>query len=288
MGAKRKQVSEEVRIEMAVEKARAVLDTVGNAPAGKLGTPAIREQVTSRLLDEGFERAGKGVRVPLVKQGRRLMDEGAHISLTMWKKRLAGTNAKEGDQLAKQLCKEGLAHLVLRGKQLSLVPADEGVAYREDLLAITRELKRTYDWLEKARKHKKGATVLDQDLKRALSELQETVAEARKSWGAKASGSPGPGGAPGSSGPLSMIVRGAILAARDEESLLAPVPEVSRRLRSQASAEEVKDALLVGHQQGHWELRPEGGLGRLSEADAELCPRGVGGLPLSFVRLKEN
>lgn len=287
MGAKKKQVSEEVRIEMAVEKARTVMDTVGNAPAGKLGAPAIREQVISRLLDEGFERAGKGVRVPLVKQGRRLMDGGAHIPLTMWKKRLAGASAKEGDQLAKQLCKEGLAHLVLRDKQLSLVPADEGVAYREDLLAITRELKRTYDWLEKARKDKKGATVLDQDLKLALSELQETVAEARKSWGAKA-GSPGPGGAPGSSGPLSMIVRGAILAARDEESLLAPVPEVSRRLRSQANAEEVRDALLAGHQQGHWELRPEGGLGRLSEADTELCPRGVGGLPLSFVRLKEN
>ena len=87
---------------------------------------------------------------------------------------------------------------------------------------------------------------------------------------------------------LREALRGALLALRDEDTALARVPEVSRRLRERASAQAVIEALLAASRQGELELRPEGGIGRLTDEDAALCPQGAAGVRLSWVRLQEG
>lgn len=51
------------------------------------------------------------------------------------------------------------------------------------------------------------------------------------------------------------------------------------------SNQEARSALLELDSGGFIELRPESGIGLLSEDDAALCPRGARGVVLSFARL---
>ena len=87
---------------------------------------------------------------------------------------------------------------------------------------------------------------------------------------------------------MPLALRGAILALRDEDSRLAPIPAVSRRLRGRATAKQVVELLLSEFQRGKLELRPEGAMGRLSPEERALCPVGAGGVPLSWVVLLEE
>jgi hypothetical protein len=154
-------------------------------------------------------------------------------------------------------------------------------------------LKVTQTWLAKANADKSGATVLQADVTEALSEVKRlcegsSADEPRPPrLGAKGSAAQSAGG----SEPriqLESVLRGAILALRDEDTALASVPAVSRKLRASATSAEVIQALLDGFKTGRVELRPEGGIGRLSLEDVALCPKGVGGVPLSWVRLLEG
>jgi len=73
--------------------------------------------------------------------------------------------------------------------------------------------------------------------------------------------------------------------AADPQTGLARVPDAVRPVLSTMSHEEARSALLALDSSGFIELRPESGIGLLTEDDAALCPRGARGVVLSFARL---
>lgn len=311
MATQRKKLSDQEKLEQAqqkhheavttaLDKARSLLGAQNALPVSKLGAPKIRSEVVQQLLNEGYESGSKGgVRVPLMAQAETLLEGGRHIAITQLSKHVAGATVAETKQLVQELCCSGKAHVVRRGKQMSLVPSSESVVPVEGLRDLAREFKSGLAWVTQLLKDKSGATVLRSDLREQLEPLLASVKEATAvpsttavpapaSRAASAGATVGAAGAPGSSAELAAQLRGAVLAVRDEDSRLASVPAVSRRIRDVAAPEEVKAALLAAHSLGELELRPEGGIARLSEADAELCPIGAGGIPLSWVRLRED
>jgi hypothetical protein len=69
---------------------------------------------------------------------------------------------------------------------------------------------------------------------------------------------------------------------------LAFVPRVIGNLAPELSAESVREALLEAARAGRIELRPEGGLARLSAAELEVCPKGAMGAALAWARSLEQ
>jgi hypothetical protein len=301
--ASKRNLSHEEQLEAAVAAARARLQSKGTATGTQLGSPAVRPQVVQRLCSEGYEPTAKGLRVGLQVQCDKLLADGKPMSLPDFKKRLEGATANEAKELPEQLRRAGKGHVVLRGKQPYLVPRAEPVLSRnalkemvDRLKATTAKLKATMAWLEKARRDKTEITVLESDLSTELAALTALLGKPGGKGEAAlpiaATAHPKTTTKPLSdteaSVPLRLALRGAILALRDEDSHLANVPNVSRRLRERASAKDVIDVLLSEFQRGKLELRPEGGFGRLSQEDSALCPVGAGGAPLSWVLLREE
>ncbi len=282
MAEKRKGANHEEQILQVVQRARRTLEERGAITSSKLGKAGIRTSVIERLIGEGYEKTKTGVRVKPELQGQQLARSGHAVAVGDLRKRLGGVSATEAKKIAQQLARSGAMHLVYRGKVPTLVPPSERVLEREALMALADQVKQLGDWLKRPRSDRAGASILLSDAQQALAELT-SVCASQATTPAPAAPRPAlPLGTPS----LSQALRGAVMAERDEDSGLASVPMVSRRLRPQASSEDVRAALLEAHEAGEVELRPEGGLGRLSDADAALCPRGANDLPLSWVRLR--
>lgn len=304
MGSKRK-VSLDEQLEAAVASARAGLEAKGVATGALLGAAAVRPQVVARLCSEGYEPTATGLRVALEGQAEKLLAQGKPMSLSGLAKRLKGAKAAEVKELAMQLNRDGKAHIVLRGKVSYLVSCGETVLRRDELEAAVKGLKAAAaklraiaTWMEKARKDKLALTVLESDLHVELAALsallEQSSAKTKVAVPDLASTKRADAQVVSSrrsvvtQPDLGVALRGAILALRDEDSRLASIPQVSRRLRELATAEAVAEALLAEYGQGRLELRPEGGIGRLSEEERALCPIGAGGIPLSWVSLLEE
>lgn len=273
--ASRRKVDLAEQLEAAVASARTLLEAKSMATGAQLGAAAVRPQVVQRLCGEGYEPTSKGVRVALAVQFGKLSAQGRPIPVADLKKRLKGASAKDLQEFVAELRRTSKVKLVLRGKQPCLVSTSEHVVEPRALETIAKKLKATVLWLEKARKDKLALSVLDADLAAELDTVKSLLGKGRSKEAEPLV-------------PLPVALRGAILALRDEDSRLASIPEVSRRLRERATSNEVIEVLLSEFRRGALELRPEGGLGRLSAEDAALCPRGAGGVPLSWVLLLEE
>lgn len=304
MGSRRKPSLEE-QLELAVASARSILETRGVVAGRQLGAVAVRPRVVQRLCSEGYEPTAKGVRVALGAQCERLLSEGEPVAVASLGKRLVGASAKELKALVDELREASRVQVVFRGKQQYLVRPDEPVLRRDGLKTLVDKLKLTTAWLEKARKDKADGGVLAADVLAELagfSGLLGTVSSdgvsallsnahdaSRKRHPDAPSPEPSAKSADSTrDASLQVALRGAILALRDEDSHLASIPMVSRRLRARATPKQVKDVLLSEFRGGKLELRPEGGMGRLNEEDRALCPMGAGGVPLSWVVLLEE
>jgi hypothetical protein len=79
-------------------------------------------------------------------------------------------------------------------------------------------------------------------------------------------------------------VLAAVDAARDARTGLSFVPVIIRRLSQVMALPVAHDVLLSAARRELIELRPEGGLGRLSEEELSLCPPGPAGTRLSWAR----
>jgi hypothetical protein len=76
----------------------------------------------------------------------------------------------------------------------------------------------------------------------------------------------------------------ALEATRDERTGLSFVPRVIQRLLSDRPLTAAHEMLLAAAREELIELRPEGGLGRLTSEELLLCPPGPGGTRLSWAR----
>lgn len=270
-------------IQRALVKARATLTEKGVAGGALLGAARLRPSVVSTLQEEGFELVGNKVRVRLESQLIDLVSSGAHTPLTQLQKRLSGTTAAEAKRLATKLTLRGDAQLVLREKVLTLVPKTEVTLAQAELKQLVTEMDSRLKWLKKAMNGKAPAGVLKADLKESLTGWSQLASAERSPQATLAT--------PKAVAPKTnhwKLIRGALLALANEDTGLARVPEIGRRLHVESPAVDLKAELLEAYQNGLVELRPEGGIGRLSIEDAALCPTGAGGIPLSWIRLLEE
>jgi len=131
--------------------------------------------------------------------------------------------------------------------------------------------------LLKAAGRKKGATLLASDVNSLLSRIAALAAPAPKG-----------AASPRSSTGIAENGLGQVLAAldatREERTGLSFVPRVVQQLIPHMHAAVAHQMLLTAARDELIELRPEGGLGRLTEEELALCPPGPGGTRLSWAR----
>jgi hypothetical protein len=73
-------------------------------------------------------------------------------------------------------------------------------------------------------------------------------------------------------------------AVRDSGSGMSFVPAIVRELGGAMPVADALELLMGAARRELIELRPEGGLGRLSDEELALCPRGPAGTRLSWAR----
>jgi hypothetical protein len=79
----------------------------------------------------------------------------------------------------------------------------------------------------------------------------------------------------------------AVDATRDSRTGLSFVPEIVAKLRPKLSSQAAGAILVAAAGDGLLELRPEGGINRLSEEELSMCPPGPQGTRLSWARRTE-
>ncbi len=284
-----------------------------------LGPPRARPAVVERLKEAGYEVTRSVVRRALVEQLRAALADGAFIPLKSVATFVSGATAKEAKLVATRLVAAGEAHLVRRTKIDTLVPASAPVVTRAQLAALQSALATLQKQVAPLTRSAAKATLLRDDVIRllepALDQLQEPSAKSPLGGAKRASRlaverNSGFGSAPRENAPRENAPRenaprenaprenaprehgtnglerlwGVLDAVQDERLGLSFIPKVMQELSPQLEPKAAQSVLLAAAKAGLVELRPEGGLGRLSEAELELCPTGPGGTRLSWAR----
>lgn len=264
-----------------VARARALLADSAALKLSALGPAAVRKQVAAALVQEGFEVTTSFVRKPLRAQLLSALEHGALLSLKGIGAHVVGASAADATRAANELAKAGAAKLVLRGKALSLCSNGTRTLGAAQLRTLDRELADLKKLVGQALKAKVPTCVLVTDVEDTLARAlpQAASAAARPERPA-----PQAGVTPQLDDRLSQVLR-AVDAARDVKLGLSFVPRVVELLALEAlSIEGAQAALLDAAERGAVELRPEGGLNRLSAAELLLCLPGPQGTKLSWVK----
>jgi hypothetical protein len=244
----------------------------------------VREEVVLRLRSEGFEVTRSVVRRPLAAQLSAALAHGATLSLKSIGSHVQGATAPEVKRTALGLVAQGKAHRVLRGTADTLAASDLLVASREELKTLRSILDGMSKNIARALRDRGGMTLLRADVKDALEKAWPEVtngifAKSRDNPSTRARG----GAQVVAASPIERILA-AVDATRDARSGLSFVPDIAKWIGTTMNAASARDALMLAASRGLLELRPEGGLNRLSEAELALCPPGPQGTRLSWVR----
>jgi hypothetical protein len=214
---------------------------------------------------EGFEVTKKLVRVPLASQILERVARGASATAKDLAALVVGGSKKEfAEALAALVASKNVA-LVVRTKETVVVGGAADVLAAHEIDGLERSLVALQASLKLVRKHR--ASLLRADVARALSDAvlppAPKVASDTKDI--------------------------AVLVERHSDpSGLTFVPAVVRAVGGEKSVAWVHSELLRGFREGRFELRPESGLGRLSEEDLRYCIPGPQGSKLSWVRAIAN
>jgi hypothetical protein len=251
--------------------ARAIetIEQDGAVARSSLGPPAGRDGLFEELRRRGYEMGKRFVRVPVAEQLEAALREGRYLGLKTLGAHVRGATATEARAVARQLANAGRAHLVLRSRSEALVPSTEDVLEGKELEGAAARVVEFAKVLHAA--SKKDLRVLRSDAR----DLLDRILESRCAPATK-----------GASGLELPRLLSAIDRVRDSSGL-AFVPKVVSSLAPDVDRETAKAALLEAESRGLLELRPETGLGRLSEAELLLCPEGAQGTRLSWARRKE-
>lgn len=272
--AKRSSAQPVPDIPQLVSLALATLATDGVVKLTALGPAAVRAQVAAEVAKQGFELTKSSLRRPASEQLKQALSDGAFIALKRAAAHVTGVTAAEAKRAALALVARGGAHLVLRGKEEVLVPPGTPVLARKELLELNAFAKNV---IGKAAASKTGLSVLHVDVAEALG---RAVPASAANNGARADRK--------STDRLLTSVLSAVDATREQQTGLSFVPAIIARLRPPLTSDAAREALLRAANEGLVELRPEGGINRLSAEELSLCLPGPQGTRLSWARRTEN
>ena len=278
--AKQKFAPQLADVPARVTQARAQLEAEGAVKLTALGPPATRGLIAAELGKSGFELTASWVRKPIAQQLQQALADGAFIALKGVAAHVAGATATEAKDAALALVASGAGYLVLRGREEVLVPSSAGVLSRKELAAFEALAK----VVAKAARAKNGLSLLRSDLTEAFAQALPPGAPVSGSISsvsnARTEKEP-------RDAALSRLLA-AVDATRDAHTGLSFVPSIVLRLRPSFTSDTAREALLTAAHSGLLELRPEGGINRLSAEELSLCPPGPQGTRLSWARRTES
>ena len=263
----------------AIAKLVADEGAVPKTALAKHGIPrAEAARALEKLAASGLEIAGKIVRVPLQKQLTSQLATSSVLPLRSIDSYVQGANKRDAMAAATELVAAGRARFVVRSTELLLASVDTPTLAERDLHRLESAVAKLAAAVKLARR--KGGTLLRADVEEALR-------------GFVSAAPPRPIGSTRDdrvTGTKLALLRdiGASIDEHRESSGLTWVPKLVRALGGLPAREAVHAELLRGARAGQLELRPESGMGRLSEEDAALCLAGPQGSRLSWVRRIEE
>jgi hypothetical protein len=269
MAQRKKTVSpaDEAALEAA---ARAELGREGLVKLATIKPVAARASLVAKLAAAGFEVTKSTVRRPLVEQLKDALAHGALVPLKSLGSHVRGGSAAELKELVSGAVQAGVARRVSRGAVEVLASTEVRVLSAREVRALRDKLVDLGKALDKVTKTP-GSSLLATDATSALTEALTVIAER---------------GAPPAATQEDAMA--ALLEAvdwtRDARSGLSFVPAVVGRLAPRWEAREAITLMLTAAERELLELRPEGGIGRLSPAELSVCPPGPHGTRLSWAR----
>ncbi len=266
---------EEVELGLAALRER--LRAEGAVRLSSIAPKAAQGELSARLAAEGYELAGTWLRRPIREQLRDALGHGAALTKKGLAGAVRGASGAELTRVASELERAGELYRVLRGKSETFTGSGAPVLSAPSLAAlkpVVTELSRALAAVSK----KKGMTLLASDVDDLL-EAARGVLDRNAVRGRVVPTTP-EGSAAG--GAASLV--DALDATRDERTGLSFVPRVVELLLPSVSLAVAHEMLLQASRDERIELRPEGGLARLTSAELGLCPAGPGGMRLSWAR----
>jgi hypothetical protein len=268
--AQRKKASLVVDAAAIEADARATLAQEGALKLSALKPPQLRSSLAAKLEQEGFEVTKAFVRRPLRAQLLEALQHGALVPVKSLATHVRGATAAELKTLAARAVSEGIARCVLRGTtevlagaEVRVLSAAEAKALRTRLLGLTKTL-------EKVTK-KQGLSLLASDANEQLAEAMAAVGQQKQAL-------------PKQNDNAMTALLEAVDSTRDVRTGLSFVPAVVGRLAPAIETSAAVALLLRAAERELLELRPEGGIGRLTEAELSVCPPGPHNTRLSWVR----
>jgi hypothetical protein len=265
-----------------LQRATRRLELDGAIKLSVLGPKSVQAALLAALTTQGFEITKTWVRKPLGAQLAGSLANGAFIPLKSVASHVVGSSGPEAKRAALDLVASGDAKLVLRGTEQVMVPRDASVLSHAQLARFTEIAK----MVAKAAKSNLGVSLLREDLAESLvAVLPELSAPA--STPTRINGPTHKGSKNGAEGALVARVLSAVAATRDSQTGLSFVPAIVTELRPELTAQAATAILVAAAADGLLELRPEGGINRLSEEELAMCPPGPQGTRLSWARRTE-
>lgn len=274
MAQRKKSVSVD---ESAVEaEVRQELAREGVVKLSKIKPATLRASLVAKLETEGFEATKALLRRPLREQLKEALAHGALVPMKSLATHVRGASGPELKALVEAAARDGVARRVLRGTAEVLAGVDVAVisgpeleTTRERLVGLTKSLEKVL---------KKGLGLLVSDAAAALAEASVAIAVRPAGAGEARSKSRD------SHQDAMQALLEAVDAARDERTGLSFVPTVVGRLMPAWSQGAAVKLLVTAAERELLELRPEGGIGRLSPAELSVCPPGPHNTRLSWAR----
>lgn len=280
--AQRKKVAPVVDEAAIVAALRDELQREGVAKLSRINPARIRAEIAEKLKQEGFEATKTLLRQPLHAQLRAALQHGALVPVKSLASHVRGATATELKRLTETSVGEGMVRLVLRGAAVLLAGAEVRVLSGTEVEALRKRVVGLGKALEKVTR-KKGLSLLAVDATGALSEALTAVNEPLRAKAASTAPRPAPLQQQPHDDGMGALLE-AVDSTRDVRTGLSFVPSVVGRLAPALSTRAAVKLLLTAAERELLELRPEGGIGRLSEAELSVCPPGPHDTRLSWAR----
>jgi hypothetical protein len=307
-------------IESVLAQLRERLRVEGAVKLSTLKPVALREALEPRLLEAGFELTPAFVRRPLAAQLHDALARERALASSELGRVVRGASRAELEQTVLAAEQRGELQRALRGRVEPaettgrhaqradgsewLVGAAGQTLLDGERLMVLRDACTDMAKLLDAASKKKNVGVLASDVEHMLSaalrvldddSAQSSPAAANRSTPVREATGPslrprspsrGAAAAPRQVDPVAALSRllAVVDAVRDERTGMSFVPAIVQRLSSDMAVTTAQEALLSAARQELIELRPEGGLGRLSGEELALCPPGPAGTRLSWAR----